>query len=121
MVNYFLEELASKPGCAPLILIHFIDMCLMRETKTQDKNCNAYFFGAQHTIQQVLLLVALLCVPVLLLGTPIYEMVANKKKKIKAEVSARFCSLAEFIDSISTIPTYKAKFQNMYTITKERI
>lgn len=89
-VNYFLDDLKSRPGCAPLILIHFIDMCLMRETKTPDPNCNAYFFGPQHLIQQVLLIVALLCVPLLLLGTPLYENIANKKKKRRAQVCDLF-------------------------------
>lgn len=65
-------------------------MCLMRKTKTKDVNCNAYFFGSQRIIQQMLLIVALLCVPVLLLGTPIYEKVVNKKKKVRAQVSDLF-------------------------------
>ncbi|XP_026314352.1 V-type proton ATPase 116 kDa subunit a-like [Hyposmocoma kahamanoa] len=83
-------DLKSRPGCAPLILIHFIDMCLMRETKSQDPNCNAYFFPMQHLIQQILLLVALFCVPVLLLGTPIFTIITNPKKRVEALVSYLF-------------------------------
>jgi len=40
--------------------------------------CNEYMFDAQPTVQLMFLLVALLCIPVLLLGKPLYIKYAQK-------------------------------------------
>lgn len=84
---FFTDTLAKQSGCAPQVLILFIDMVLLSETKALDPNCDAYMFANQRTIQMALVLVAVLCVPVLLLGTPMYLVQRNKKKRNEALVS----------------------------------
>ncbi|XP_057205938.1 T cell immune regulator 1, ATPase H+ transporting V0 subunit a3b isoform X3 [Triplophysa rosa] len=61
---------------APSILIHFIDMFLFTENED-----NKPLYEGQMTVQKVLVIVAVLSVPVLLLGKPIQEYVAYRKKK----------------------------------------
>ncbi|KAA0709190.1 V-type proton ATPase 116 kDa subunit a isoform 3 [Triplophysa tibetana] len=63
---------------APSILIHFIDMFLFTENKD-----NKPLYEGQIIVQKVLVIVAVLSVPVLLLGKPIQEYVAYRKKKTR--------------------------------------
>ncbi|XP_015279667.1 PREDICTED: V-type proton ATPase 116 kDa subunit a isoform 3 isoform X2 [Gekko japonicus] len=58
---------ASVSQSAPSILIHFIDMFLFAENRD-----NRPLFHYQSVVQKVLVVVALVSVPVLLLGTPLY-------------------------------------------------
>ncbi|CAB3225208.1 unnamed protein product [Arctia plantaginis] len=72
-------------SCAPQILILFIDMALFSETKPVEENCKlAYMFEGQRTVQMFLICVALMMVPILLFGTPLYKLKTNKKKREKA-------------------------------------
>lgn len=61
---------------APSILIHFIDMFLFTENKD-----NKPLYTGQMTVQKVLVIVAVLSVPVLLLGKPIQEYLSHKRKR----------------------------------------
>ncbi|KAE8747559.1 V-ATPase V0 Subunit A Variant 2 [Frankliniella occidentalis] len=69
---------ALKPTCAPSILITFINMVLF---KPADKvaGCDPYMYGGQAGLQKLLVVVALLCVPWMLLAKPLYIM-RNQKK-----------------------------------------
>ncbi|KOB77297.1 V-type proton ATPase subunit a [Operophtera brumata] len=80
--TYSARDTDSKLGssCAPQILILFIDMVLWKSS-TAIPNCDAYMFSGQETIQRVLVSVFLACIPVLLLGKPIYLNNKNKKKR----------------------------------------
>ena len=53
-------------------------MVLMKETPVPAE-CDAYMYSGQKALQRLLLIVALLCVPVMLLGKPIYIMRQHKK------------------------------------------
>ncbi|VVC86264.1 unnamed protein product, partial [Leptidea sinapis] len=66
-------------GCAPLILIYFIDMVLMSTTKPVEDECDAYMFEGQKTLQTCLVIISLSCVPVMLFGSPIYKNMMNKR------------------------------------------
>ncbi|KAM3853149.1 V-type proton ATPase 116 kDa subunit a 3 isoform 2-T2 [Vipera latastei] len=57
----------SNSKFAPSILIHFINMFLF-----SDSGGNTALFKHQKIVQMVLMLVALISVPILLLGTPLY-------------------------------------------------
>ncbi|XP_062124631.1 V-type proton ATPase 116 kDa subunit a 1 isoform X2 [Drosophila sulfurigaster albostrigata] len=70
-------------GCAPSILITFIDMVLFNTPKTPPKGCEVYMFWGQHFIQVVFVLVALGCIPVMLLGKPIKIMQARKLANVQ--------------------------------------
>ncbi|XP_030553848.1 V-type proton ATPase 116 kDa subunit a isoform X1 [Drosophila novamexicana] len=65
-------------ACAPSILITFIDMVLFKESKAPGKDCNVYMFWGQSFFQTVFVLIALACIPVMLLGKPIKIMQARK-------------------------------------------
>ncbi|XP_049705433.1 V-type proton ATPase 116 kDa subunit a 1 [Helicoverpa armigera] len=77
-------------SCAPQILILFIDMVLMTESKPSTEGCKeAYMFDNQRTVQMTLVFTALVCVPILLLGTPIYKIRKNKRKREAAKLNLR--------------------------------
>ncbi|XP_054084333.1 V-type proton ATPase 116 kDa subunit a 1 [Zeugodacus cucurbitae] len=65
-------EQALTPGCAPSILILFINMMLFGYTEPKD-GCKEYMYAGQEIIQIVLVVIAVLCIPWMLLGTPLHE------------------------------------------------
>ncbi|EDW15452.2 uncharacterized protein Dmoj_GI22777, isoform G [Drosophila mojavensis] len=65
-------------ACAPSILITFIDMVLFKNSKAPGKDCNIYMFAGQSFFQTIFVLIALACIPVMLLGKPIKIMQARK-------------------------------------------
>ncbi|XP_063837721.1 V-type proton ATPase 116 kDa subunit a 1-like [Ostrinia nubilalis] len=74
-------NIVKTPGCAPQILILFIDMVLLSKTKPLEEDCEAYMFEIQREFQLGLVAAAGLCVPVLLFGTPLYLVRQNKKRR----------------------------------------
>ncbi|XP_034484910.1 V-type proton ATPase 116 kDa subunit a isoform X3 [Drosophila innubila] len=73
------NALPFTESCAPSILITFIDMVLFNKPKTPPKDCETvYMFWGQHFIQIVFVLIALGCIPVMLLGKPMKIMQARK-------------------------------------------
>jgi len=71
----------TGPYCAPSILITFINMVLFKEN-TAPPQCNAYMFAGQQTLQRVLVVIALLCVPWMLLAKPIMIMRSRRKMHV---------------------------------------
>lgn len=67
------------PGCAPSVLITFINMVLFKPA-TKVGNCDPYMYGGQSGLQKFLVVVALLCVPWMLLAKPIL-MMRNRRKQ----------------------------------------
>lgn len=67
------------PGCAPSVLIMFINMMLFKETEPLH-GCDQYMFSFQPTLQRVLVLIALVCIPWMLLAKPLYVMFSRKNK-----------------------------------------
>ncbi|XP_030383287.1 V-type proton ATPase 116 kDa subunit a-like [Scaptodrosophila lebanonensis] len=65
------DELALKPGCAPSILIIFINMVLFGHTAPLP-GCDEHMFKGQYELQIVLLVMALLCIPWMLFARPLY-------------------------------------------------
>ncbi|XP_037885704.1 V-type proton ATPase 116 kDa subunit a1 isoform X3 [Glossina fuscipes] len=61
-------------SCAPSILITFIDMVLFNTPKPVPEPCEVYMFGGQHFFQTIFVLVALACIPVMLLAKPLNIM-----------------------------------------------
>lgn len=59
------------PGCAPSVLILFINMMLFGKAQPQD-GCKEFMFEAQPQIQKVFVIVAVICIPWMLLGKPLY-------------------------------------------------
>ncbi|KAJ8918153.1 hypothetical protein NQ315_011610 [Exocentrus adspersus] len=71
----WIPEEVNKHGssCAPSVLIYFINMFLMGESEPNDK-CDTYMYEGQRIVQFILLFGALICIPVMLLGKPLYLM-----------------------------------------------
>lgn len=67
--------------CAPAILIMFINMVLLKNPDPPEIGCDAWLYGGQDIIQKILLFIALLCVPILLLGHPLHEMFHRRQQR----------------------------------------
>lgn len=65
--------------CAPSILITFINMVLFKKTEVSDPLCSPYMFAGQSTVQKILVLCALCCVPWMLFAKPYLIMQERKK------------------------------------------
>ncbi|XP_013103310.1 V-type proton ATPase 116 kDa subunit a 1 isoform X1 [Stomoxys calcitrans] len=70
-------------SCAPSILITFIDMVLFNTPKPPPTGCEVYMFGGQHFFQVVFVLIALACIPVMLLGKPLQIMKQRKNPNVQ--------------------------------------
>lgn len=73
-------EQSLTPGCAPSVLIFFINMMLFKSQEPED-GCDEYMFDAQPILQKVLVFVALICIPIMLLGKPLYIQYTRKSHK----------------------------------------
>ncbi|XP_065574356.1 V-type proton ATPase 116 kDa subunit a 1-like isoform X3 [Artemia franciscana] len=67
-------------ACAPSILITFINMVLMKSAETTGNECESMMFAGQEGIQKFLVIIALLCVPWMLLAKPFLLRSQNKKR-----------------------------------------
>lgn len=83
------NDVKYSPTCAPSILNLFIDMMLFQDPEKEntqkcesdvcEKNpCSKFMFNGQKEVQFALITIALLCIPVLLLGKPIYIMMKQR-------------------------------------------
>lgn len=67
-----------SPGCAPSVLIYFINMILFGENKVLE-GCEEYMYPYQGEIQLYCVLIGVLCIPWMLLGKPLYMMCCGQK------------------------------------------
>lgn len=74
-----MEEQQYTPGCAPSVLILFINMMLFGSAEVPD-GCKEFMFEAQYMLQVILVLIAVLCIPWMLLGHPIYVLIQRALK-----------------------------------------
>jgi V-type H+-transporting ATPase subunit a len=72
-------EQPNSPGCAPSVLIMFINMMLFKRTPPLE-GCDEFMFSFQHTLQTTFVFIGLICIPWMLLGKPIYIMMSRKKQ-----------------------------------------
>ncbi|XP_055849253.1 V-type proton ATPase 116 kDa subunit a 1-like [Episyrphus balteatus] len=70
---------ADKPGCAPSVLIMFINMMLFKSSEPLE-HCDEYMFESQHQVQLIFISVGLVCIPWMLLGKPIYVKLTRKNQ-----------------------------------------
>lgn len=66
--------------CAPSILISFINMVLFKYGE-DEKGCDPFMFPGQKTLQQIFVVVAVICVPWMLLIKPFVLQSEAKKKQ----------------------------------------
>ncbi|KAL7024015.1 hypothetical protein ACKWTF_012872 [Chironomus riparius] len=60
-----------SPGCAPSVLIYFINMLLQGENKFQE-GCQEYMYEGQGMLQNIFVITGVICVPWMLIGKPLY-------------------------------------------------
>lgn len=82
------EPSVYSAACAPSILNMFINMMLFKRSDPPP-NCNEFMFEGQQTVQMVFICVALICIPWMLLGKPLFLMCT---KKDHHQVSIRYFS-----------------------------
>lgn len=68
---YHNADEGRRPGCAPSVLITFINMMLFKNANVP-AGCSEYMFEGQDILQKVLLFSALACVPIMLFGKPLF-------------------------------------------------
>lgn len=66
--------------CAPSVLIIFINMMLMKQSVAKEP-CRPFMFDGQEALQKTFLGIAFLCIPVMLFGKPVYQMMMDKKRR----------------------------------------
>ncbi|XP_051173623.1 V-type proton ATPase 116 kDa subunit a1 isoform X2 [Leptopilina boulardi] len=72
------DSLKYKPGCAPSVLITFINMMLFGSSPVQE-GCSEFMFEGQKPLQLVCVYLALICIPVMLFGKPLYIKFSKKQ------------------------------------------
>lgn len=77
---YNTEDLFGT-SCAPSVLIYFINMMLFKNQEPPPK-CEEFMFAEQQTLQRILVVISLLCIPLMLLGKPTYIYLTRKKNKL---------------------------------------
>jgi len=75
-----LDIIRYGPSCAPSVLILFINMMLFKSSPPTGKGCQEFMFDGQDLLQYAFVIIALLCIPVLLLGKPIYILCGGGRK-----------------------------------------
>ncbi|XP_055384995.1 V-type proton ATPase 116 kDa subunit a 1 [Condylostylus longicornis] len=73
------DDFKYSPTCAPSVLITFINMVLFKSSDVVE-GCDANMFEGQESVQKTFIFIALLCVPWMLLGKPIYILISRKNK-----------------------------------------
>lgn len=81
-----LNEKRYGTSCAPSVLIMFINMMLFKSADTPE-GCDEFIFEGQKQLQMAFVFVALVCIPVMLFGKPIY--IALTKSSHKPHVNGR--------------------------------
>ncbi|XP_039964375.1 V-type proton ATPase 116 kDa subunit a1-like [Bactrocera tryoni] len=79
------DYLPDSPGCAPSVLIYFINMMLFSDSP-QLPGCDEYMFVAQPSLQKIFVVLAIICIPWILLGKPLYIM-ATRKLRAKRQIT----------------------------------
>ncbi|XP_055525716.1 V-type proton ATPase 116 kDa subunit a 1-like [Wyeomyia smithii] len=69
----------KTPGCAPSVLIMFINMMLFKKTEPLH-GCEEFMYSFQESLQRTFVFIALLCIPWMLLGKPFYIMFSRKNE-----------------------------------------
>ncbi|XP_022215676.1 V-type proton ATPase 116 kDa subunit a1 isoform X6 [Drosophila obscura] len=77
------NEKPYSEACAPSILITFIDMVLFNTPKPAPEGCELYMFWGQHFVQVLFVVLAVGCIPIMLLAKPMLIMQARKLANVQ--------------------------------------
>merc|ERR1711936_34880 len=82
-------QTASSQGCAPSVLITFINMVLFKSENALPGCETVYMMGGfQHFLQKFLVLVSVICIPIMLLMKPLYLRKQHLNKPANVNGSA---------------------------------
>lgn len=99
------SEQPYSPGCAPSVLVYFINMMLFSTDKALE-GCEAHMYSGQKIVQLCFVVIAVLCIPFMLVGKPLFIMFNRRR------VSRRFGGSAngenEHDEPMSEIWTHQA-------------
>jgi len=73
-------DIVESERCAPSILITFINMVLFKTNEFEEECGSGYMYGGQKHIQRLLVLVAVVCIPWMLLVKPFMQMREHNQK-----------------------------------------
>ncbi|XP_011211500.1 V-type proton ATPase 116 kDa subunit a 1 [Bactrocera dorsalis] len=93
----------DTPGCAPSVLIMFINMMLFKSSPPLE-GCDEYMFPAQPVVQQLFVYVGLLCIPWMLLGKPLY-IKFTRKNQVHVKHNGDLTGNMELAEGETPIPT----------------
>jgi len=101
-------QTASSQGCAPSVLITFINMVLFKSEEPLEGCETVYMMGGfQHFLQKFLVLVSVICIPIMLFGKPVYMMLQKKDTSLLPlrNVNENHCDFSELmiLQAIHTI------------------
>lgn len=82
------ERIRFRPGCAPSILITFINMMMFQEANEGDAGCDPYMYDGQVAVQKGLLIVAIVCIPVMMFGKPVCAQL--QRRQVRNMISSGF-------------------------------
>lgn len=68
-------------GCAPSVLIMFINMMLFKSSPVPP-GCDEYMFPNQSKIEMIFVVIAVICIPWMLIGKPLYIKFTRKNKPV---------------------------------------
>ncbi|XP_053603485.1 V-type proton ATPase 116 kDa subunit a 1-like isoform X2 [Plodia interpunctella] len=73
-------DVAYGSSCAPSVLIIFINMMLLKQNP-ENPPCRTLMYDGQDVLQSTFLALAYLCVPIMLFGKPVYQILSARKRK----------------------------------------
>ena len=85
----YFPDIRYTPGCAPSVLITFINMILAGEEQPTS-DCDPYMYPGQFILQKVFFGLAILCVPVMLFGKPLLFLFRKKRQERRIVVSKQY-------------------------------
>ncbi|EDW80572.1 uncharacterized protein Dwil_GK11490 [Drosophila willistoni] len=93
----------DTPGCAPSVLIMFINMMLFKNTPPPN-GCEEFMFESQPGLQKLFVIIGLICVPWMLLGKPLY-IKFTRKNTAHANHNGELTGNIELAEGETPLPT----------------
>ncbi|KAL7727761.1 hypothetical protein ACLKA6_008092 [Drosophila palustris] len=94
----------ETPGCAPSVLIMFINMMLFKNTKPF-VGCNEFMFDSQEGLQKTFVVIGLICVPWMLLGKPLYIKFTRGRRVSHVKHNGELTGNMELAEGETPLPT----------------
>ncbi|XP_023161174.1 V-type proton ATPase 116 kDa subunit a [Drosophila hydei] len=102
--NGFTSNQPETPGCAPSVLIMFINMMLFKNTAPLN-GCKEFMFESQPDVQKLFVVVGLICVPWMLLGKPLYIKMTRSKNVSHVKHNGELTGNMELAEGETPLPT----------------